>query len=205
MFIHSRMDYEIIEYVVDEKNIVKGEKREKVFTEVYSTIKDRMQYLFIYNGKQEENEWAEFKKLIESIKFDETEYDESVIKILVDGERVIPDSDPVIVNDRTLCPIRAVAEKLGYKVDWDGTTRTVTIKNDLRDIEIKIGEKYIKGIITEFSPLHIPSMRHIKEEIDVPAQIINDRTYLPLRAVGEALGCKVDWDEVSRAVVIKSK
>jgi hypothetical protein len=39
-------------------------------------------------------------------------------------------------------------------------------------------------------------------ELDTPAKIVNGRTFVPLRFVGEALGAKVDWDQASLSVVI---
>lgn len=38
-----------------------------------------------------------------------------------------------------------------------------------------------------------------------PAMVINDRTYLPLRAMGDVLGVFVDWDAVNQTVIVKSK
>jgi len=43
------------------------------------------------------------------------------------GVAIELDVPPQIVNGRTLVPARAVAESFGAKVDWDGSTRTVTI------------------------------------------------------------------------------
>lgn len=37
------------------------------------------------------------------------------------------DVEPIIVNDRTMVPIRVVSEILGFKVDWDEATTTVII------------------------------------------------------------------------------
>ncbi|HZK43503.1 MAG TPA: stalk domain-containing protein [Syntrophomonadaceae bacterium] len=39
---------------------------------------------------------------------------------------------------------------------------------------------------------------------DAPAQIVNDRTMLPVRAISEALGMDVYWDEVNRTVDLNS-
>ena len=39
-------------------------------------------------------------------------------------------------------------------------------------------------------------------ELDVPAQIMNDRTMIPLRAVSEAFNCHVEWDEENYCVNI---
>ncbi|MGN0149259.1 MAG: copper amine oxidase N-terminal domain-containing protein [Clostridia bacterium] len=45
------------------------------------------------------------------------------------GESKTLDVPARLVDDRTLVPIRAVAEAFDYNVDWDGTAQTVTIIN----------------------------------------------------------------------------
>lgn len=149
-----------------------------------------IEYTLDLNQPSTENE---FQQVVDSIMVN--------IKINIDGEKVVPDSAPVIKEGRTLCPIRAVAEKLGYIVDWDGVTRTAIIKNDELVLEIQIGAGEMKKAAI------VKGERVNEEEVslDVPAEIINDRTYLPLRAIGEALGCEVDWDGATRTVIIKSK
>ena len=46
---------------------------------------------------------------------------------------------------------------------------------------------------------------YVNEELrtlDVPAQLISDRTMIPARACAEALGCLVDWDQETKTVII---
>mgnify|MGYP000246646339 CR=1 FL=1 len=38
--------------------------------------------------------------------------------------------------------------------------------------------------------------------LDVPAQLINDRTLVPVRAIAEAFGCNVDWNSNTQTVTI---
>lgn len=153
------------------------------------------------------NNYYEFYDMYNSIELNNEKYSantDGTIKIIVNGEVVIPDSAPVIIEDRTLCPIRAVAEELGFNVKWNAETRTVNIKNNLRDINVTIGEKYITGQYLS-GGLVGGYYKDLKEEADVPATIINDRTYLPLRAVGEALGCEVYWNANKRTVIINTR
>ena len=49
--------------------------------------------------------------------------DGNIVKIDPLDSRVVP----VIINNRTMLPLRFVAESLGCTVDWDGTTKTITI------------------------------------------------------------------------------
>ena len=123
------------------------------------------------------------------------------ISIYVDGNRVYPDSDPVIRNDRTLVPIRVVAEALGYQVDWDGANQAVEIHNSEESLYLTIGSSSINHYFYDYFG-NVASTESIYS--DVAPQIINDRTYLPLRAVGEALGAAVEWDGNTRSVYITS-
>ena len=73
-------------------------------------------------------------------------------KVTVDDKEISNDVAPVIVNDRTLVPIRIVTETLGGEVEWDGSTKTVTLKTDGKEITMTIGkvlEKY--GVATTAS------------------------------------------------------
>lgn len=47
---------------------------------------------------------------------------------LVDGEEKILDVPPTIINNRTMLPIRFIAEELGCKVEWKEATREVIIQ-----------------------------------------------------------------------------
>ena len=113
------------------------------------------------------------------------------ISININGRRIRPDSPPELISGRTLVPIRAVAENLGYKVDWDAETRTVAMTSGDNKIDVKIDADSI-------------TKNGGKIPVDVPAQIIDSRTYLPLRAVAEAMDCRVEWDGENKTVDIYS-
>jgi len=102
-----------------------------------------------------------------------------------------PDQDPVIVDGRTLVPLRGVFEGLGFDVDWNSNELSATlIHNDLGDeIVISIGSSTF-------------SANGTMHNLDVPAQIINGRTMLPIRAVLESVGCFVEWTEVTNSLSI---
>jgi len=66
--------------------------------------------------------------------------DDTVIKLTigstsptVNGKVVTIDQPGVIVDGRTLVPLRFVAEALGVTVNWDGATSKVTIKSSAED------------------------------------------------------------------------
>ncbi|MFZ5651033.1 MAG: helical backbone metal receptor [Bacillota bacterium] len=111
------------------------------------------------------------------------------VKVLLNGKEIPMDVKPVIENGRTLVPLRAIFEALGAKVDWEGTTGTVTAVKD---------GTIIKLVIDSTTALKNDE----KANLDVPAKIFNGRTLVPLRFVSEALGARVDWDEANREVLI---
>lgn len=92
------------------------------------------------------------------------------------------DAKPFVdANNRTQIPVRAVAEMLDCSVDWNGDNKTATITNENGDI-IKL---------TLDSDIMIVSDKQIK--MDTAAIIKDNRTYIPVRFVAEALGMEVEW------------
>lgn len=96
---------------------------------------------------------------------------------------------PVIEDDFTLIPIRAVAEALECKVDFDDATKTVTITDDDKVITLVLNAKTAKVDGKDVS-------------LDKEAKVINDRTMVPARFVSEALGYEVDWNGEAKSVII---
>lgn len=99
------------------------------------------------------------------------------------------DMEGVIVDGRTMVPVRGVFEKIGYNVDWNSDTKTATLTKGSNKVEITSGNTYFTYNGTQITP-------------DVPQQIIDGRFMLPLRAVGEALNAKVDWDSETKTAAI---
>lgn len=114
------------------------------------------------------------------------------ITVFVDRVQVNFDQQPIIQNDRTLVPMRRIFEALDAEVFWDEPSQSVTAVHGTDVILFQIGkaELYKNGKLAYTMP--------------VPAQIINDRTLVPLRAVAESLGCDVAWDGISYIVDITS-
>lgn len=115
----------------------------------------------------------------------------SDISVTIDNKAVTFDQPPIIEDDRTLVPLRAIFEALGAEVTWIGETQTVLATRNGISIELAIGDSYLyKNDI----PIYL----------DVPAMIVNDRTLVPVRAISEAFDCGVEWDSASRTVLITS-
>ena len=111
------------------------------------------------------------------------------ISVFVNGEPLESDVPPIIENERTLVPMRAIFEALGAEVSWDNDTATVTAKKGGDTLSITIGSNilYKNGAATE---------------LDVPAKIVDERTLVPVRAISEAYGMAVEWDGETSSVYI---
>lgn len=105
------------------------------------------------------------------------------------GNVILNDVAPEIRNERTMLPIRFIVENLGGSVVWDMAEKKTVIVKDGNVIEIPIGQAtaYVNGE---------------EIELDSPAYIENDRTYLPLRFVAENLDAEVIWKADTQQVYI---
>ena len=120
------------------------------------------------------------------------------VNATVNGKSVVNDVAPMVINDRTMLPIRFIAEALGATVGWDEGSQKVSVKSTNAHISIKIGEKSAEVAVKK-TPDYMP-IESVK--LDSPAFIENDRTYLPLRFVAENLGAEVQWDGATQTITI---
>ena len=113
----------------------------------------------------------------------------SRVTLTLNGKKLRTDVPPVIVDGRTLIPVRALFENINANVEWDDKTRTVTISYSTKKIKLTIDSKdaLINGVT---------------KKLDVAATIIDDRTMIPVRFVSENLGFVVGWDDKTRTVSV---
>ena len=117
-------------------------------------------------------------------------------------EKIIefPDQGAYITNEgRTLVPARGVFEAMDCDVLWNAENYTVTVSNKglKKEILLTINGSDMK-VVTDGN--------EETKTLDVPAQLMNNRTMIPLRAVSEALGCDVGWnDDAYRVDIAKVK
>jgi predicted secreted protein len=115
------------------------------------------------------------------------------VAVLLNGKTLDFDVPPVIREDRTLVPLRVLSEALGAEVEWFPVTRQVTVQKEGITIEMMDGssEVYCSGL-----------QDGCTASMDVPAEIMAGRFFVPLRFLSETLGCRVEWDGVTRTVSI---
>ena len=140
------------------------------------------------------------------------------LSVKVDNVPVyFPDTQPTIIDGRTLIPVRFLSEQFGAEVIWDNSTRTVTITKEYPGLTIKPlnGQQQRLSNVLATVTLQIDnSLLNIAyldkntnkaisfdKIMDVTPILINDRTMLPARFIGVALGYNVDWEDSTRTVI----
>lgn len=103
------------------------------------------------------------------------------VKVFLNGVQQSYDQPAIIKNGRTLVPMRPVFEALGATVDFNKVTEEITATKGSNKIKLAIGSQ--NAVVNGNFKL-----------LDTEAQIINGRTMVPLRFVGEAMGATVEYD-----------
>lgn len=124
-----------------------------------------------------------------------TAFAEEKITVLVNGKQVVSDVPAVIVSSRTMLPFRAVFNALEVSDD------SIKWNPDSRCIEVNSGDKYIFLVVGSVGAL----VNNQLITLDAAPYIENNRTFVPLRFVSEALGAEVHWNQDTKTVsIIKS-
>ncbi len=115
-------------------------------------------------------------------------------KIFVDLQEVKTDTPPQIINSRTMVPVRAITEMLGYDVNWIADKQQVEVckKGNIAPVII-MNIDNTRAYYTKYDAAIGDYVGH-EEILDSPATLINDRTFVPLRFISEAVGYTVDYN-----------
>jgi hypothetical protein len=98
----------------------------------------------------------------------------------------------------TYMPIREVAEALFASVGWDAKEQKVTLTQKTPDGKTKIIELWIGKKLAKIDGKEI----NIDSQGKLYPTIVQGKTMLPLRFVGEALGAKVEWDGKTKMITL---
>lgn len=109
--------------------------------------------------------------------------------VYLNDKQIYFDVPPLIIDGRTVVPMRAIFEALGATVTWDSTTQTAHASKGSIKLSMRIGS-------------NVYDINGVGRVCDVSARIVDGRTLVPLRVVSEGLGCVVDYNEQTNAVTI---
>ncbi len=112
------------------------------------------------------------------------------ITVKLKGAPISFSQQPILFNDSTLVPLRAIFEALNADVQWESATQTITAKKGSTTIKLQIDS--------------ISMTVNGREKIlNAPAKLICGSTLVPVRAISEALNCQVGWDGATQTVTIE--
>ena len=112
---------------------------------------------------------------------------------MINGNQLNFDVSPMLMNGRTMVPLRSIFEALGAKVFWNESNETVS------GISAK-GDRVVISIGS-----NVATVNDKAAEIDAPPVIVNGRTLVPLRFISETFGCEVGWDANTYTVTIQNE
>ena len=172
--------------------------------DLYSLINGELESTTIWSGKYDQvpdylhMETISWKSIDDTADFEAFQVSTALpaaVAVSINGVTVQwTDAAPFIdVNNRTMVPLRAVAEALGLTVDWDGAKREAVFTNGTKTIFFPIDSSVARtgdgGTV----------------QMDTAAVIVNDRTFAPIRYLAECFDYVVDWDGTTRTVLILAR
>ncbi|WP_325176595.1 copper amine oxidase N-terminal domain-containing protein [Paenibacillus alkalitolerans] len=112
------------------------------------------------------------------------------VQVYFNGEQIqFDDAQPAMIDGRTLVPFRKLFETLGFNVKWSdalqratGTKGNLTIQLTINSTQAKVNGKLVS--------------------LDVPSQIVNNSTMVPLRFVSENSGYEVTFNSIGSVSTI---
>ncbi len=117
-------------------------------------------------------------------------------------------------NDRTLTPLRTIADTMGLSVAWYGDSRKAVFTMDQSEKVNKVNIRLVMDVSFTIDSSYLGAEYWIYRngtlyehdttgfEMDTAPVIVNDRTYAPARYLAESFGFPVGWDGPTRTVLI---
>ena len=102
---------------------------------------------------------------------------------------------PFKISGKTMLPLRFVGEKMGGKVNYISDSKPITMSYGGTKVEFRLGDKKMK-VITGSTTKTIM--------LDVPAQKVGGKTFIPLRAIGQALGFDIYYEAGTEYIVVNN-
>ncbi len=113
------------------------------------------------------------------------------LNMTVNGTEKEIDAAPVIIDGRTLLPVRAVVEEMGGDVIWDREAKQATLNHGNNEIVLTIDSE-------------TALLNNEEQTLDTAPVIISGRTFLPIRFIAENFGYNVEWNGENKTVTINT-
>jgi hypothetical protein len=108
------------------------------------------------------------------------------------------DAPPILINGRTMVPLRFISETLGATVKF--------IPYPTNEVQISFRNTFIHLWISSINAkIEYPpetEKKSIPMNLDSPPIIIKGRTVVPLRFIGEVFGASIDWEPKTQVITL---
>ena len=111
------------------------------------------------------------------------------IAVVYNGEPIWFDAPPRMINNRVMVPMRAIFETVGATVEWQEETQSVKAVTENTIVTFKIGDNFI---VVNGNTVNL----------DAKIEQVNDRTFVPVRAIAEAFDNNVFWSSKLNRVFV---
>ncbi|WP_159888208.1 stalk domain-containing protein [Paenibacillus puerhi] len=122
-------------------------------------------------------------------------HQETDIKVQINDQLLQFPQTPPVIDDRSKLqvPVRTLADKLGYDLDWQktGSEISITVASEGRKLSLTTGERQA-------------SINDKPADLDTPARLVDGRVYVPFRLVADAFGSLTQWDSSNRIAILST-
>ena len=126
------------------------------------------------------------------------------ISIFVNGKLLQTDVPPLIIESRTMVPLRAIVEALGIPIEWESASQRVNFSVTGGNVLYEYSMQINNTSVTQTTRNQRGQAAQSQIVIDSPPVLVGGRTLVPVRFVAEAAYCNVVWDGPSKTVTISS-
>lgn len=113
----------------------------------------------------------------------------------VNGRAARLEVAPFIEGGRTLVPLRFLGEQLGAFFRWDEEEREITFTKGATTVKIRLGDDEARIQVKGAPPRTVA--------LEVPAEVVQGRTVVPLRFVSENFDAVVRWNPDDRSIIVR--
>lgn len=105
------------------------------------------------------------------------------------GNSYTADVEVLLHQNRTILPVRLLADAIGAQMYWDNAAKKATYIKGGKTVELYINKNEI-------------TVNGTTAQVDVGATLHNSRTYVPLRVIMENFGYQVEWDNATKTAAV---
>lgn len=128
---------------------------------------------------------------------------QNAVVITLDEKPIVLKQDVVYEDGRMMLPVRAMADVLGADVSYDTKTRTATVKKQMQSVLDADQNPLVWQVSMGLDSDYLTLMGTHELLLKTKPLVVNDRAYLPLRELAEAMNLEVNWSSEGQTDYVK--